>query len=262
MNPRLTVVAEERGGWFTRRDALACGYTDAQIRRRVRDKRWHRLCRGAFVEPAPGEASRPEWDRVLRRHQLTAQAVYHRLGGRAVLSHQSAVALHGLPVWGLDLDRVQLTRLSGCARADKEVQQHRLALDPAEIVERSGVRVTSVTRSVLDTACLCEYQAAVSVIDAALNRQLTTPAELRAGLTTLARRPGIGTAVNAVAFADGGSESVGESRLRVVLADQGLPAPLLQAKIVATDGEVMARHRPRLLAERIRAAFARAAKLA
>jgi hypothetical protein len=52
---------------------------------------------------------------------------------------------------------------------------------------------------------------------------------------------GIGTAVRAVGFGDGRSESVGESRLRVLLADLGLPAPVLQAEIRDAAGVLVAR---------------------
>jgi len=36
MNRMLTVVAAGRGGWFNRSDARACGYTDTEIRERLR----------------------------------------------------------------------------------------------------------------------------------------------------------------------------------------------------------------------------------
>ena len=63
--------------------------------------------------------------------------------------------------------------------------------------------------------------------DAALRAGLERPA-----LDTALRRargwPGVPAARRAVAFADGRSETVGESRSRVAIALAGLPAPALQ----------------------------------
>jgi hypothetical protein len=43
------------------------------------------------------------WERAIRRHVRPAKAVYHRLGGRAVLSHQSALLIHGVEISDVDL---------------------------------------------------------------------------------------------------------------------------------------------------------------
>jgi hypothetical protein len=53
--------------------------------------------------------------------------------------------------------------------------------------------------------------------------------------------PGVRRATRVLAFADGLSESVGESRSRVVLHRLGLPAPDLQPRILRTDGTVIGR---------------------
>ncbi|WP_425552679.1 type IV toxin-antitoxin system AbiEi family antitoxin domain-containing protein [Kribbella alba] len=54
VNRRLSKVAGERGGWFTRADALESGYSDSEIRLRLRGGRWARLCRDATSSPANG----------------------------------------------------------------------------------------------------------------------------------------------------------------------------------------------------------------
>lgn len=50
-----------------------------------------------------------ELDRATR-HLLTVQATVAGLRVPAVVSHASAAAPHGLPLWGLALDRVHITR--------------------------------------------------------------------------------------------------------------------------------------------------------
>jgi len=50
--------------------------------------------------------------------------------------------------------------------------------------------------------------------------------------------PGSPTARSAIGFGDGRSESVGESRLRVLMYNHGLPTPVLQAVYFDEDGFV------------------------
>jgi putative AbiEi antitoxin of type IV toxin-antitoxin system len=242
MNDRLAVVAAGRGGWFSREDARECGYTDCEIRMRIRAGRWVRLCRGAYAVVDPAEQACPRWERERRQHVRIAQAIQHRLDVRAAISHQSAVAAHGLPTWGLDLGKVHVTRLSGHGRSDDEVVQHAGCLGEGDLVMTStGAVLTTVARSVVEAARLTTYQSAVVMTDAALNRRLVSADDLAAALEVVRRRPGASTAVKAVGFADAGAESPGESRLRVLLADQGLPTPVLQAELLEPAGTFVAR---------------------
>src|SRR4051794_19792504 len=74
--------------------------------------------------------------RAIRRHLLTASAIYHRVGGGVIVSHQSAVLQHGIQVSDLDLSRVHLTRASGRGRSGREVCLHAArpaVLDPVEV---------------------------------------------------------------------------------------------------------------------------------
>lgn len=241
MNMKLAAVAAKRGGWFARLDAIQAGYTDDDIGKRVRDGRWVRLCRGAYAEPGQDSLPSASWDQAIWRHVRTTKAVYHRLGGRAVVSHQSALLLHGVEVSDLDLRRVHLTRRSGHGKSGETVCQHAArppVLDPVDV---GRVQVTSGSRAVVEAIRFTSYPIAVSVVDAALRENIATPQLLLSALALFADRPGIGTATRAVQFADRLSESVGESRLRVLLADLGLPAPVLQAEIRDAGGVFVAR---------------------
>ena len=242
MNRKLAAVAAQRGGWFSRQDALDCGYTDSELRLRVRAGRWVRLCRGAYAEVNRTETNRPTWERERLHHVRVAHAVQNRLDAATAISYQSADAAHGLPTWGLDLAKVHVTRLSGHGRSDDEVVQHSGRIDSTDIVTTAtGAVLTPVARSVVEAARLTTYQSAVAIADAALNRQLVSVDQLTAALDLVRRRPGASTAVKAIGFADPGAESPGESRLRVLLANEGLPPPTLQATLVAADGEFVAR---------------------
>ena len=240
MNTKLMLRAAERGDWFSREDALAAGYSDADIRRHVATRRWVRLTRGAYTQPGPDVEAMAAWDRAAWLHMRTAKAVYRRLGGRAVVSHQSALLLHGVRVSELDLRRVHVTRTVGAGGSGSTVCQHAPRPSIGESVELDGVRMTAGARAVVETIRATSYPVAVSVVDQAL-RRIATAEQLTDALGLFANRPGINTATRAVLFADGRAESVGESRLRVLLADLGLPAPLLQAEIRDSDGSLVAR---------------------
>jgi hypothetical protein len=241
MNRKLATRAAGRGDWFDRTDALAAGYDDNQIRARVRTGQWVRLCHGAYAEPRGDHESLPHWDRARWVHLRAAKAVYHRLGGRAVLSHQSALVVHGIKVTDLDLGCVHVTRLAGLGRSGTAVCQHAARPPVLESIELDGVRLTPGARAVVEAIRFTAYPVGVSVVDEALRTGVATASDLAAALEQFANHTGIRTASRAVSFGDGDSESVGESRLRVLLADLGLPPPVLQAEIRDALGQLVGR---------------------
>jgi hypothetical protein len=98
----LEVITARRNGWFTRADAVAAGYSDSELRHRVRSGQWLRLSLNSYVEPDQWPADEPAWERAARLHLLHLRSTIDRLSD-VVVSHQSATMLHGLPFWGLDL---------------------------------------------------------------------------------------------------------------------------------------------------------------
>jgi Transcriptional regulator, AbiEi antitoxin len=241
MNVELELVAAGRGGWFSRRDAIVAGYSDADLRKHVASGRWMRITRGAYAECGPQAEAMPPWEQATWRHVLAARAVYHRLNGRAVVSHQSALLLHGVRVSELDLRRVHVTRLHGAGRSDAAVCQHAARPPVDAVCELDGVRTIIPARAVIETVRATNRQVAVSVVDQALRLRIVTPPQLMDALTPFARRSGIRRAAWAVQFGDGRAESVGESWLRVLMAELGLPAPVPQAEIRDENGILVAR---------------------
>jgi hypothetical protein len=144
-------------------------------------------------------------------------------------------------IFDVDLSCVHVTRLSGCGRTGESVQQHASRPPVTDPVEVDGVHLTPAARSVVETIRYTSYDIAVSVVDLALRQRFATAAQLSQALSLFAGRTGIRTATRAVEFGDGLAESVGESRLRVLLADLGLPAPVLQAEIRDATGSFVAR---------------------
>jgi hypothetical protein len=216
-------------------DLRAAGYDKNAVRRMVRAGTLTRLCRGAYTDREPDDAP--------ARHRLLVRAALGELADGAVASHVSAAVLHGLPTWGLRLERAHVTfaRRSG-GRRDDRLYVHTAPLDPGDVVVVDGVPVTSAARAVVDIARTAAFESAVAVADAALRlgaRRVERPAaglrdpgvtrpELDAALWQATGWPGVPDARRVVAFADARAESVGESRSRVAIALAGLPPPQLQ----------------------------------
>ena len=113
MNSKLKLIAEQQSGVFSRSQAISCGYTPKQVRSRLDDGRWVRIRHGQYAERLDLSALAP-WVRARQQHLRLVHAVVNSWHRSAIaVSHQSALALHGLPLWGLDLEYVQVTRLDG-----------------------------------------------------------------------------------------------------------------------------------------------------
>jgi hypothetical protein len=266
VNPTLNVLRAIRGGVFTRADARACGYTDPDIDSLLSTGGWRRIRPGRYAAFRDLALVTDETLHVRRTFQLLRES-----SGRTA-SHQSAAALHGLPLWGLDLSKVHLTleevpevlrgRVIGggvqvagsrqaaahvdLARGSRGARSRRGVEDgaaPAKggrgveddvvrhvrsplgsgVVVWNGLRVTSPPRTVAEVAATCPPAPAQAVADASLYSGLATTATLRKATDQLT--DGADRARCIVARATPESASVAESRLRVILADAGLPTP-------------------------------------
>ena len=80
---------------FSRTEALASGYTDSQLRERMRKGEWIMLRRGYYAA-APKDDGLPPWASEDLRHRLEIRAAVRALQkSPVVVSHQSAALLHG-----------------------------------------------------------------------------------------------------------------------------------------------------------------------
>lgn len=216
-------------GLRLRPDLLAAGYCDDDLRRMQRRGEIARVRRGAYVAGSDERLRQRE-----TRHALAAQAAAAQLPRGAVLSHASAAVLHGLPVWGVALDRVHATRnRSSGGHLGRTLHLHTAPVAPDEVAEVDGVPVTTCARTLADLGRTLRFDRAVAVSDAALFRGVVDRPELEQAVERAARRPGNRDARRVLAFADAGGESVGESRSRVLLDRYRLPKPVLQWEVPA-----------------------------
>jgi hypothetical protein len=218
-----------------RRAALRQGYVDDEIAVMRRRGTWTSLQRGAYLvgDPALGRRA---------RHLLVLQATLAGLRTPAVVSHASAAALHGLPLWNVPLNQVHVTRRPP-ARTDSDtrLRSHAARLPEEDVVRVGLVPVTSVARTVVDLARVLPFAPALSIADAALRHGGIAPEDLRRVLEAASGTRGTRAARRVVAAADGRSESVGESRSRAIVIQSGLPLPDLQVEVRDAGGGLVGR---------------------
>lgn len=237
VNPRLAAIADRQAGIVMRAQARQAGYTDFDIDARLRRRAWVAVRRGAYVE-------RELFERMsaVERHRARVHAVVRSLTVPALVSHTSAAVMHGLPTWGIDLSDVHVSRADlHSSRREAGVSHHSGEIFPEDVETVGGLKVTSLTRTMIDTARLTPFEAAVCVADAVLHRTGTAKQAALHRLNAMRDWPGSRNAGAVVAFADGRSESVGESRSRVLFHRVGLPAPELQYEIRTVSGLFVAR---------------------
>src|SRR5689334_6325786 len=218
MNPQLAVMASIRGGVFTRADARACGYPDADIDSLLDTGGWRRIRRGTY---AAQRSFMLVTDEVLHLRKL--YRVLRAGGPNVFASHQSAAALHALPVWGLDLTRVHVTAPDGrSGRIRGGVHRH--IRDPvgSGLQLWNGLRMASPARAVAEVAATAPPASAVVLADAALYAGLVSKRTLKHAVSSLDH--GNKCALKVLDQLTGAA-SIAESRLRLILATAGLPTP-------------------------------------
>lgn len=210
-------------GLLLRRTALEGGFDDNWLARMVRAGALVRIRHGAYADARVWQGLS-----LTGRHLLLARAVMRQYDDRVALSHASAHVLRGGPDWGLDLSTVNITNLLG--RGDRRqagITHHRGMTRVGDVARLDGHWITAPARTAVETAAGLGLQSAVCVLDWTLHEGLATRAELELYADVHLREwPDSIELPIAVRRSNGLSESVGESRLRISLEDQGFdPEP-------------------------------------
>ena len=164
----LRATAYRQAGYVTAAQARDSGFTYQAQRYHVDRGNWQRVDRGLF--------RLPDWpasvDDVYVRWSLWS-------GGRGVISHATALAVHDLGV--LDPGLIHLTVPRGFAARDDAVATHVGVLPEDDVMDKAGFRVTTVLRTILDVAAATALQEPVDdAVADALARGLVTAGVLRA----------------------------------------------------------------------------------
>ncbi|RZS87123.1 hypothetical protein EV189_2545 [Motilibacter rhizosphaerae] len=215
---------------FTRAAALRAGYSQDEVRHRLRRGLWVRLRHGVYMDAEAHRSLRTPAE----RHRALVLAHLLKLGPGGVASHRSAALLHGLPLLELP-GPVEITLPEGTQRSGPALRVYQSPLPEGSLLV-ADPPLTSVARTVLDLGRALPFRDALVAADAALNTGAVGKEELRAYLEVVRTWPGSPGAARVVRFADGRAESPGETLSRIDLSSIGIPDLELQAVVEGASG--------------------------
>ena len=191
-----------------RRELLASGYTDRQIRTMVKSGELHRVRHGSYCDATL-------WDSLslADRHRVLARAVLARAHPSTVLTHVSSAIEQGVPVWGHDLTKVHTTRTDGRAgRKECDRVQHAGSMPKYHAKVVNGVPVSLATRCAVEITTVSTVESALIIVDGLLHAGLTTTSGVRQFAHRTRWWPNSLRTNVVLRLADGRRESAGESR--------------------------------------------------
>lgn len=223
MSRRAIPRPELVGRAFTAEGAACFGVTAAQLR----GPAYRRVLRRAYTT-----ADTPD------SMELRAAAVRCVLPPRAVVWGRTSAWLFGVDVRRSgDLD-VDVSFPAGSRlRYQLGLRIAQLELDPADICTFSGIRVTTPVRTAFDCLRYVRRPDGVVVADFLTNRHLCTLDELTAYVSQRRAMRNIRSARRELESVEPLAQSVQETRVRLLLADGGLPRPVAQYKVTFPDGD-------------------------
>ena len=204
---KLIEIAAAQRGLFTRRQARDCGFTDYQVRRRLRDGQWQ-----VFLGSVLASAG------VRRTPAVVDRAAWLAVPG-SILAGPSAARLHGIPV----VDSRPWLAVPGSAHPRAPaVQLLRGPLSAAELFVVDGMIATDRARTIFDCLRALPERAARDLLDRALQQQWITLDDLTGRVRGFVGRHGIGKLVRLTAGVGCGTRSVAERRAADLLRQGGL----------------------------------------
>lgn len=219
--------------------ALA-GLEDRVLTAAVRNGVILRLRRGAYVRATYWQTVKPWNQDGLRIH-----AHHVSTGGAARYSHVSAARLHECHVWDAGpLIHVATDYGNNLKSAGRDVRTHRMVLEPSELAtlwtaDRRQILATTLERTVLDCARILPLEQAAVIGDHAL-RKGASVSGLRQLLEQSSVKRGSRRALDLLGVLGGRSESVGETRTRLMLRSFGLHMFIPQFEIATPRGRFRA----------------------
>jgi uncharacterized protein DUF559 len=207
---------------FTWPMARQSGMTHPQLRDLVETGAVRRVLRNVYLA-----ADQPD---TLETRAACAELV---ISSWAVICDRTAAWL-----WGVDtfehreleilppIDSFALRGHTRCRRG--EINGGTRDLQPGDIVDVHGLRVTTPLRTALDLACNLPRRDALAALDGFMRQHDLTNKQLERELVRWFRRRGVVQARRLVRLASRLAESPGESWTRMEIVNRGLPCPELQ----------------------------------
>lgn len=237
------------GGVTSTAQAARVGMTSEDLGRWTRAGRLVRVRRGAFVDRDRYVSASPE-----ERYRLRVRAVMSTRPPGDLAGHHAALAVVDLPLWQVNLARIDVMADVTDDFAESGVWFHPRRGLTAEPTAPEAVRIV---RALVQTAAAGQVEGAVVAADAALARRICRRIELDAEIDREPRIRGHRRAARMIELCDPRSESVGETRLRILLGRAGLP---LRSQVSLGDDHAMVARVDFLVAERVVVEFDGAVK--
>jgi hypothetical protein len=170
-------------------------------------------------------------------HAIRVALACHPAG--AVATHFSAARMLGAPVPAHPEEHITV-RVPGDRRRRLGVRCHVLQIAEADVMTMSGLRISRPNRMFVELARFLGLVDLVVLGDWLVQNAHTTVRSLRLYCRASLEQHS-GRATYAANLVRARSESPRESRLRVLLALAGLPAPEVNAEVFDAEGEFLAR---------------------
>jgi len=189
-----------------------------------------RIRQGAYVERADADAASP-----LELHRARILATRHAARHEPTFSHESAAALHGIPILG-DWPPWCRTTVPARVRSSGAVHRTLRSLDPEDRCQlENGARATTPARTAVDLAA-CRTLLAGMVAISHVRHSGVGLDEFEGVLERAGRFPGLRRVRAALARSTAGSESVLETLIIARCQDYGFEPPEQQRVVVGVDG--------------------------
>lgn len=152
-------------------------------------------------------------------------------GRNGVITSRAAAAMHGA-LWVAADSPIEM--IWQCGRPPRGIEVRNERIDAADIVDIGGIPVTTPERTAFDLARHLPRDPAVAHLDALARATQVAAPQVSLLADRYPRARGLPRARIALSLMDGGSQSPQETRLRLILIDDGLPPPRTQ--IMVSDG--------------------------
>ena len=226
MDRRLLTTAAAQGGVLSSADATAVGVSGNDLTALVRRGELVRVRRGAYVLAEVFAAADPT-----ERYRLRVLAVMRTRPRSDRASHHSALALLDIPFTSAPLDTVLAESSTTGPRTSGGLLLHPPSAPPG--IRIRDVRLVPAAVACAQVAARYGFEAGLCAMDSALFRRRATRAELeRAADGIHPRRRGPVTM--AISATEPLTESVGETRTRVILVDAGFT---VRPQVELRDGD-------------------------
>ncbi len=234
MDTRLRDRAEAQSGVFTWQDVTSLLLRPWDLRTAITRGEVVRVRRDAYVLADLWREARPT-----ERLALRVRACL-RSRKDVVATHQSALALHGLPCWGMPTDVVDACAPVGRTRTAAGLRIHPQpeGLEPTDV---DGTPAVSISLAIAQVARRHGIVPALVALDRALHERRCRLPDVLVEVDRVARSPREAARLEAMlSRADAACESVGEIRTRLLLEDLGYSVRS-QVRVSDEDGRLVGR---------------------